>query len=152
MLWLLSDDHGDRPRPLPKIKELQGATDITERKGRPSWDYVVCTSVSSSNVTVLCYEWLILCCDRRKKAGNGWCLHQSAKSLFCLGILRLTNKSGEQQSVLICLWLRDCWKVCALLFDLFWGDYYDVLNALSQNYFYFPWSCRVWLFHLSGVD
>ncbi|CAN6331708.1 unnamed protein product [Urochloa humidicola] len=35
-----SDDHGDRPRPLPKIKELQGATDITERKGRPSWDYV----------------------------------------------------------------------------------------------------------------
>ncbi|CAN6345568.1 unnamed protein product [Urochloa humidicola] len=35
-----SDDHGDRPRPLPKIKELQGATDTTERKGRPSWDYV----------------------------------------------------------------------------------------------------------------
>ncbi|RLM99798.1 hypothetical protein C2845_PM06G03360 [Panicum miliaceum] len=35
-----SDDHGDRPRPLPKIKELQGATDITERKGRSSWDYV----------------------------------------------------------------------------------------------------------------
>ncbi|XP_062199482.1 E3 ubiquitin-protein ligase ORTHRUS 2-like [Phragmites australis] len=34
-----SDDHGDRPRPLPKIKELQGATDITERKGRSSWDY-----------------------------------------------------------------------------------------------------------------
>ncbi|KAL6864924.1 hypothetical protein ACP4OV_016075 [Aristida adscensionis] len=34
-----SDDHGDRPRPLPKIKELQGATDITERKGRPAWDY-----------------------------------------------------------------------------------------------------------------
>ncbi|WVZ95650.1 hypothetical protein U9M48_041384 [Paspalum notatum var. saurae] len=34
-----SDDHGDRPRPLPKIKELQGASDITERKGRPSWDY-----------------------------------------------------------------------------------------------------------------
>ncbi|RLN01204.1 E3 ubiquitin-protein ligase ORTHRUS 2-like [Panicum miliaceum] len=34
-----SDDHGDRPRPLPKIAELQDATDITERKGRPSWDY-----------------------------------------------------------------------------------------------------------------
>ncbi|CAM0885462.1 unnamed protein product [Alopecurus aequalis] len=34
-----SDLHGDRPRPLPKIKELQGATDITERKGSPSWDY-----------------------------------------------------------------------------------------------------------------
>ncbi|KAF8725435.1 hypothetical protein HU200_019957 [Digitaria exilis] len=34
-----SDDHGDHPRPLPKIAELQDATDITERKGRPSWDY-----------------------------------------------------------------------------------------------------------------
>jgi hypothetical protein len=34
---------GDLPRPLPKIKELQGATDITERKGSPSWDYDVCT-------------------------------------------------------------------------------------------------------------
>ncbi|XP_044977977.1 E3 ubiquitin-protein ligase ORTHRUS 2-like [Hordeum vulgare subsp. vulgare] len=34
-----SDLHGDRPRPLPKIKELQGATDIHERKGSPSWDY-----------------------------------------------------------------------------------------------------------------
>ncbi|KAM0930254.1 hypothetical protein ACQ4PT_001014 [Festuca glaucescens] len=34
-----SDLHGDRPRPLPKIKELQGATDITERKESPSWDY-----------------------------------------------------------------------------------------------------------------
>ncbi|KQJ91549.1 hypothetical protein BRADI_4g38230v3 [Brachypodium distachyon] len=34
-----SDLHGDRPRPLPKIKELQGATDITDRKGSPSWDY-----------------------------------------------------------------------------------------------------------------
>ncbi|CAM8950891.1 unnamed protein product [Rhodiola kirilowii] len=34
-----SDEHGDRPRPLPNIKELKGATDITERKGSPSWDY-----------------------------------------------------------------------------------------------------------------
>uniref|UniRef100_A0ACD5UJ26 Uncharacterized protein n=1 Tax=Avena sativa TaxID=4498 RepID=A0ACD5UJ26_AVESA len=34
-----SDLYGDRPRPLPKIKELQGATDITERKESPSWDY-----------------------------------------------------------------------------------------------------------------
>ena len=56
---IFSDDHGDRPRPLPKIKELQGATDITERKGRPSWDYDVCTSVSSFSVTVLCYGWFV---------------------------------------------------------------------------------------------
>lgn len=34
-----NDDHGDQPRPLPVIKELKKATDITERKGTPSWDY-----------------------------------------------------------------------------------------------------------------
>ncbi|XP_073014032.1 E3 ubiquitin-protein ligase ORTHRUS 2-like [Typha latifolia] len=34
-----SDEHGDRPRPLPSIKELKGATDITERKESPAWDY-----------------------------------------------------------------------------------------------------------------
>lgn len=34
-----SDEHGDRPRPLPKIDELKGAVDITERKADPSWDY-----------------------------------------------------------------------------------------------------------------
>ena len=39
---LFSDLHGDLPRPLPKIDELKGATDITERKGSPSWDYDVC--------------------------------------------------------------------------------------------------------------
>ncbi|KAJ6802585.1 E3 ubiquitin-protein ligase ORTHRUS 2-like [Iris pallida] len=34
-----SDEHGDCPRPLPVIKELKGATDVTERKDTPSWDY-----------------------------------------------------------------------------------------------------------------
>ncbi|XP_022764135.1 E3 ubiquitin-protein ligase ORTHRUS 2-like [Durio zibethinus] len=34
-----SDIHGDQPRPLPAIKELKNAIDITERKGSPSWDY-----------------------------------------------------------------------------------------------------------------
>ncbi|MCL7051694.1 hypothetical protein MKW94_011369, partial [Papaver nudicaule] len=36
--WI-SDEHGDRPRPLPVIKELKQATDITVRKAQPSWDY-----------------------------------------------------------------------------------------------------------------
>lgn len=36
-----SDEHGDHPRPLPVIKELKDATDITERKESPSWDYDV---------------------------------------------------------------------------------------------------------------
>ncbi|KAI4308513.1 hypothetical protein L6164_031576 [Bauhinia variegata] len=34
-----SDDHGDQPRPLPVIEELERAIDFTERKGSPSWDY-----------------------------------------------------------------------------------------------------------------
>ncbi|KAL5733853.1 hypothetical protein ACOSP7_031714 [Xanthoceras sorbifolium] len=34
-----SDNNGDRPGPLPVIKELKNAIDITERKGSPSWDY-----------------------------------------------------------------------------------------------------------------
>ncbi|CAL9150791.1 unnamed protein product [Musa hybrid cultivar] len=34
-----SDEQGDHPRPLPVIKELKHATDITIRKQSPSWDY-----------------------------------------------------------------------------------------------------------------
>ncbi|XP_065849263.1 E3 ubiquitin-protein ligase ORTHRUS 2-like [Euphorbia lathyris] len=34
-----SDEQGDRPRPLPVIKELDNATDVTERKESPSWDF-----------------------------------------------------------------------------------------------------------------
>ncbi|KAL8038082.1 hypothetical protein ABFX02_11G080600 [Erythranthe guttata] len=35
-----SDTHGDRPRSsLPSVSELKKATDITERKGSPAWDY-----------------------------------------------------------------------------------------------------------------
>ncbi|KAL2650224.1 hypothetical protein R1flu_018352 [Riccia fluitans] len=36
--WL-SDEHGDRPRPLPHIAELESATDITTRKKQPAWDW-----------------------------------------------------------------------------------------------------------------
>ncbi|KAM1185860.1 hypothetical protein ACFX2G_015432 [Malus domestica] len=34
-----SDEHGDRPRPLPDIPELKAAKDITVRKGSPSWEF-----------------------------------------------------------------------------------------------------------------
>ncbi|KAH7447975.1 hypothetical protein KP509_01G130300 [Ceratopteris richardii] len=34
-----SDQVGDRPRPLPKIPELKYASDLTERKGQPAWDW-----------------------------------------------------------------------------------------------------------------
>lgn len=39
--WTCSDNLGDRPRPLPFIKEIENAIDITERRGTPSWDYDV---------------------------------------------------------------------------------------------------------------
>ncbi|KAG0631582.1 hypothetical protein M758_1G264000 [Ceratodon purpureus] len=34
-----SDDHGDRPRPLPVVDELKSATDVFERKLAPAWAY-----------------------------------------------------------------------------------------------------------------
>ncbi|AEE33468.1 zinc finger (C3HC4-type RING finger) family protein [Arabidopsis thaliana] len=34
-----SDEHGDRPRPLPNVPELNMATDLFERKESPSWDF-----------------------------------------------------------------------------------------------------------------
>lgn len=36
-----SDEHGDRPRPLPVISELKKANDIVERKENPAWDFDV---------------------------------------------------------------------------------------------------------------
>lgn len=37
-----SDEHGDRPRPLPVVDELKSATDVFERKSPPAWAYEVC--------------------------------------------------------------------------------------------------------------
>uniref|UniRef100_A0A251VGU8 Putative zinc finger, CCHC-type n=1 Tax=Helianthus annuus TaxID=4232 RepID=A0A251VGU8_HELAN len=34
----VNDENGARPRPLPVIMELKDASDVTERKGSPSWD------------------------------------------------------------------------------------------------------------------
>lgn len=34
-----SDENGDRPRPLPTIDELKVASDLTERKSQPAWDW-----------------------------------------------------------------------------------------------------------------
>ncbi|CAN8321824.1 unnamed protein product [Cochlearia groenlandica] len=34
-----SDEHGDRPRPLPNIPELKEATDLFVREESPSWDF-----------------------------------------------------------------------------------------------------------------
>ncbi|CAH2046448.1 unnamed protein product [Thlaspi arvense] len=34
-----SDEHGDRPRPLPNVPELKMATDLFERNESPSWDF-----------------------------------------------------------------------------------------------------------------
>ncbi|KAL3701928.1 hypothetical protein R1sor_019950 [Riccia sorocarpa] len=34
-----SDEHGDRPRPLPQIAELKAATDVYTRKKEAAWDW-----------------------------------------------------------------------------------------------------------------
>ncbi|XP_057519006.1 E3 ubiquitin-protein ligase ORTHRUS 2-like [Amaranthus tricolor] len=34
-----SDEHGDRPRPLPDVPELKKALQLTERKESPHWDF-----------------------------------------------------------------------------------------------------------------
>ncbi|CAN1178523.1 E3 ubiquitin-protein ligase ORTHRUS 2 [Linum perenne] len=34
-----SDEHGDRPRPLPNIPELKKAVELVDRKDSPSWDF-----------------------------------------------------------------------------------------------------------------
>lgn len=34
-----SDAHGDRPRPLPLVQELKGATDVSERKKEAFWEW-----------------------------------------------------------------------------------------------------------------
>ena len=36
-----SDEHGDRPRPLPVVPELKKAFQLTERKESPHWDFDV---------------------------------------------------------------------------------------------------------------
>ncbi|XP_076896239.1 E3 ubiquitin-protein ligase ORTHRUS 2-like [Bidens hawaiensis] len=54
-----SDENGDRPRPLPVIKELNEATDVTERKSPPSWDF---------DEEKGCWLWKIPPPDSRKRA------------------------------------------------------------------------------------
>ncbi|KAL8267147.1 hypothetical protein R6Q59_004491 [Mikania micrantha] len=56
-----SDENGDRPRPLPSIKELENATDVTERKGTPSWDY---------DDQKACWVWKLPPPESRKHANN----------------------------------------------------------------------------------
>nr|XP_043607778.1 E3 ubiquitin-protein ligase ORTHRUS 2-like [Erigeron canadensis] len=56
-----SDDNGDRPRPLPSISELKSATDVTERKGTPSWDY---------DEEKTCWLWKIPAPRSRKHTNN----------------------------------------------------------------------------------
>ncbi|KAJ0573217.1 putative [histone H3]-lysine(4) N-trimethyltransferase chromatin regulator PHD family [Helianthus annuus] len=57
-----SDENGDRPRPLPVIKELNDASDVTERKGSPSWDY---------DEEKACWLWKIPPPESRKQIDQG---------------------------------------------------------------------------------
>ncbi|KAL3631749.1 E3 ubiquitin-protein ligase ORTHRUS 2 [Castilleja foliolosa] len=44
-----SDEHGDQPRELPVIPELEHANDVTERMESPSWDY---------DEASCCWKWI----------------------------------------------------------------------------------------------
>ena len=39
LLTLLAAEHGDRPRPLPDVKELKSVTEVFECKGQKWWDF-----------------------------------------------------------------------------------------------------------------
>ncbi|KAK9076231.1 hypothetical protein SSX86_004564 [Deinandra increscens subsp. villosa] len=56
-----SDENGDRPRPLPIIKEMKDASDVTERNGPPSWDY---------DEEKACWLWKISPPESRKQADH----------------------------------------------------------------------------------
>ncbi|XP_076956814.1 E3 ubiquitin-protein ligase ORTHRUS 2-like [Bidens hawaiensis] len=56
-----SDEIGDRPRPLLAIEELKNATDVTDRKGNPSWDY---------DEPKACWLWKVPPPESRKHASN----------------------------------------------------------------------------------
>ncbi|KAL6177710.1 hypothetical protein ACLB2K_049234 [Fragaria x ananassa] len=49
-----SDQHGDRPRPLPAIPELKKATSIIERRTSPSWDFEVSYKFKEKDG---CWKW-----------------------------------------------------------------------------------------------
>lgn len=110
---LSSDEHGDRPRPLPLIGELKGAIDVTERKGSPSWDYDVSTLLSSINLPFsisFCVKWLIfyLVWRRQRVAGCGRSLHQSVRN----NILQKKTEWGKTYADhSLCPWGIDFSKV-----------------------------------------
>ena len=39
LLTCVAAEHGDRPRPLPDVKELKSVTEVFECKGQKWWDY-----------------------------------------------------------------------------------------------------------------
>ena len=49
-----SDEFGDRPRSLPGIPELKMATDVTERKESPAWDFDVSLCSFFSKIWIAC--------------------------------------------------------------------------------------------------
>lgn len=86
-----SESHGDRPRPLPSIKELKDATDITTRKGTTAWDYDVriardrlyCFVFFLFLSIIICMEYTELsCCDSLSGSISCTILHFSYPLLY----------------------------------------------------------------------
>ncbi|XP_074317137.1 E3 ubiquitin-protein ligase ORTHRUS 2-like [Silene latifolia] len=57
-----SDEHGDRPRPLPKVPELKKALQLTERKESAHWDFDVAEG---------CWKWIKPAPSSKMTKGGG---------------------------------------------------------------------------------
>lgn len=51
-----SDEHGDRPRPLPVVEEVKEAFDITKREEAPSWGFDVSIYTTSISLFASIFE------------------------------------------------------------------------------------------------
>lgn len=94
---ICSDDHGDRPRPLPVVIELKNAIDITERTGSPSWDYDVklfhCYFIRFSYYILIglrmSMNMSFLHRREKKNAGCGKSLHHLAENWWIVEIWKM---------------------------------------------------------------
>lgn len=89
-LFAISDEVGDRKRPLPQIGELKDATEVYERKTEPSWDWKV--SMLSGSILI------------RLKCLLGWMGVSSVLVWILLSLLDFSFECrGKSLSSLLCV-------------------------------------------------
>ncbi|KAF5459565.1 hypothetical protein F2P56_019504 [Juglans regia] len=90
-----SDEHGDRPRPLPVISELKKATEIMERKDCPLWDF---------DEEECCWKWKKPPPPSRKRVatGNSEDIKRSRKAMRRAQNMSVRERLLKEFSCLIC--------------------------------------------------